>query len=124
MKEAKQFLLFDFLFAESMKKNDYAEQVAAHIRNRYHTDLCVEHLAKQVNIDRRYLSRTFKKTYGMTVQQYIIHIRMQNASRFLRNGYSVMQAATMVGYDDVFHFSKMFKKVFGLSPKQYTKQED
>jgi AraC-like DNA-binding protein len=55
----------------------------------------------------------------MGIQEYIIGVRMENAKTLLQNGFSVNRTADMVGYHDSFNFSKMFKKLFGISPKQY-----
>lgn len=96
----------------------FASRAANYIDCRYMSPLSVEDLAVRMNIDRRYLSRLFKQEYGMTIQEYIVSTRMKHARAFLREGYSVGQAASMTGYSDVFNFSKMFKKHFGISPSE------
>jgi len=78
--------------------------------------ISVSLLADEMNIDRRYLSRLFKREYGMTMQDFIVASRMKHAAEFLADGYSVAQSANMTGYTDVFNFSKMFKKYHGVSP--------
>lgn len=96
----------------------FAARAANYIEYRYMYPLSIEDLARKMNIDRRYLSRLFKNEYGMTMQEYIVNARMKHAEAFLREGYSVNQTAGMTGYSDVFNFSKMFKKHFGVSPSQ------
>lgn len=80
-------------------------------------DLSVENIAKQLGINRQYLSRLFKAEYNMTMQEYLVHLRLQYGAIYLQRGCSVNQAAYLCGYEDVFNFSKMFKKKYGISPK-------
>lgn len=96
----------------------FAARAAHYIDYHYMQPLSVEQLARDMNIDRRYLSRLFKREYGITMQEYIVSARMKHAEKFLIDGYSVGQTAGMTGYIDVFNFSKMFKKHFGYSPSR------
>ncbi len=114
------FLLFAELFGEkaasSARAPGYTERVFNYIEKNYMQQLSVEALASEMNINRRYLSRIFRQDYGMSVKEYITAVKMKHAKSFLADGCSVSQAAAMTGYNDVFNFSKMFKKHFGYSP--------
>lgn len=116
------FLMIAELFGNKEKgkthSSGFAARAANYIEYRYMSPLSIEELAQQMNIDRRYLSRLFKREYGTTMQEYIVNVRMKHAEAFLRDGYSVSQTAGMTGYADVFNFSKMFKKHFGVSPSE------
>jgi len=94
----------------------FAAIAANFIEYHYMQPISVSLLADEMNIDRRYLSRLFKREYGMTMQDFIVASRMKHAAEFLADGYSVAQSANMTGYTDVFNFSKMFKKYHGVSP--------
>ena len=61
---------------------------------------------------------------GITVKEYIISVRCSKAAEFLLQGHNVSEAAYMSGYPDVFAFSKMFRKVMGMSPSEYKKIND
>jgi AraC-like DNA-binding protein len=76
-------------------------------------------IAQKMNLDRRYLSRIFKEKTGVTIKDYLIGVRMEEAKRRLETGESITDAARLCGYDDVCNFSKMFKKRFGISPQQW-----
>ena len=54
--------------------------------------------------------------------QYILSKRIYNATALLQNDhYNITEIATIVGYDNPLYFSRIFKKVKGLSPKEYRK---
>ena len=54
---------------------------------------------------------------------YLIHVRLEKAKEMLEDGReSIRTIANLVGYDDVYHFSKLFKKHFGVSPMYYRKK--
>lgn len=80
--------------------------------------ISIEEIANQLGVNRQYLSRLFKSEYNMTMQEYLVQIRLKYAAIYLQRGCTVSQAASMCGYDDVFNFSKMFKKKYGISPKE------
>ena len=92
-----------------------------YIKANYRLKLYVEDIAESLNINRRYLSRIFKEKKGITIQQYIIEYKIKKACEFLNHGFKVNEAASMVGYDDTFTFSKIFKKNTGCSPNKYIK---
>jgi AraC-like DNA-binding protein len=63
------------------------------------------------------LSRLFKEHTGSTIQEYLIHTRMEAADQYLRQGYAVQEAAALSGYRDVPNFSRMYKAHYGTAPK-------
>lgn len=119
---AKLFEIFSELFNASHSKAPKYEHLAAdYIRANYMRPLRVEEIAALIGINRQYLSRLFKASYGITMQQFLVRTRLQHATRFLHDGSSVAQSAYLCGYEDVFNFSKMFKKEYGISPLHYQK---
>lgn len=113
------FRLYALLFAKPTAHNPHVRQVENYIRASYMHPIRVEHIARQLNLDRRYLSRLFKEKTGMSMQQYLLNVRMDEANTYLRQGYSVKECAHMVGYEDVSNFSKLYKKHFGKSPAHH-----
>jgi AraC-like DNA-binding protein len=70
-----------------------------------------------------YFCSRFKKAFDISPIECLIQHRMHHAAHLLTNkNLSVTQIAAEVGYDDLFHFSKMFKKRFGLSPRELRKR--
>ena len=109
-------LMYAELFATQKPHNHYVRRVKNYIDTRYMQAVHVEEIAEQMNLDRRYLSRLFKEKTGHTVQEYLIFVRMEAAKTQLLKGATVLQAAQLSGYEDVCNFSKIFKKVLGMSP--------
>lgn len=106
------------------KKVDYVQEILDHVRLFYMEKLSVEDFARQYGLDRRYLSRKFKKKIGVTIQDYILNVRMYEGCRYLRMGYSVKETATLCGYSSASIFSKLFKREHGLSPTDWRQQVD
>lgn len=77
-------------------------------------------VAKQVSLDASYLSRAFKKTYGMSPSDYIRQQKMALAESLLSNTVlSVEDISARLSFYDVAHFSSTFTKYHGISPSEY-----
>lgn len=101
----------------------YVEDAAIYISNNYSNDIKVYDIAKYVNITRAYLFRLFKKYLHTSPQQFLINFRIEKASELLKNpSFTIGNVARSVGYTDVLLFSKIFKKITGISPSEYRKQ--
>ncbi|OWA35452.1 AraC family transcriptional regulator [Saccharibacillus sp. O16] len=99
-------------------------KAAAVIENGYSRKLGAEDIARAVGLDRTYLSSLFKNAYGVPLQTFLLQYRMRRARELLRNpSLSISDVARSVGYPDPFLFSKMFKRVCGISPTAYREQD-
>ncbi len=83
------------------------------------SDLSVEGLAGLLYINPSYLRAVFKKSIGMTVGEYIIHVRMTRSKELIGGALRLSDVAEQVGFTDPGYFSKSFRKFFGLSPSEY-----
>lgn len=71
-----------------------------------------------------HFSAVFRKTFGLPPMECLIQHRMHHAARLLDNrDLTISEIAAEAGYDDIFHFSKMFKKHFGASPRDLRKRQ-
>ena len=87
----------------------------------HHADtITLKELAEHAQISPSYLGTIFKKTTGKSPIDYLIEIRLNKAKSLLKDGVAVTETAKRVGFNDVFYFSRTFKKHEGISPTQYT----
>jgi len=117
------FSLYAHLFADAQIGCPHVHRVQNYIRSNYMHPIRVEQIARELNLDRRYLSRIFKKTVGCSIQDYLIRIRLEEAERLLLRGCSVNDAARLSGYEDVSNFSKMFKRRTGKTPASIARKQ-
>ncbi len=114
---ARLFDIVSRLFDTTSPKINRVKKVKDYIKSNYMNTLSVDGTAEILNLNRRYLSRIFRAETGLSIKAYIIKTKMDKAEEFLKRGFTVGEVAQMVGYEDVFNFSKMFKKTKGVSPK-------
>jgi AraC family transcriptional regulator of arabinose operon len=83
----------------------------------------VQELAAVLNISTSYLQHLYKEIFGISIQQDIIYGRIEHAAQLLNGtAYSVSEVARTVGYENIEHFSRQFKKIKGCSPSSYRKR--
>lgn len=84
-------------------------------------ELTLDHIAKELSVDKFHLSRTFKHQTGGTVYRYILLKRVAQAKQLLSTGHSVSDACHLSGFNDYANFIRTFKNITNISPGQYGK---
>ena len=112
-------LYCDISSSSPTKPIDYVYEAREYIEQNYMHEINVENIAREMNINRRYLSRIFKEKTGKTLNVYLTHIRMQAAWNCLCCGMNVTDTAFACGFSNPQIFSKRFKQFVGLSPSEY-----
>ena len=107
----------------SMKSPDekLMERIMAFINNNLDdTDISNEDLADNVGISRVHLHRKMKELTGQTPHDFIRSIRLKKASQLLKRGdISITEVVYACGFGSAASFSTIFKKQFGVSPREY-----
>ena len=104
-------------------EHDVYRKALQYIREHYTENITVIDVAKHIGYSESYFGYAFKKKYKMSVGQYIRELQLAKSKDLLGNtNFSVSSVASYVGFDDSNYFSALFKKYFGLSPKEYRKQ--
>lgn len=108
---------------ESVNKKYVVEQMLNYFEDHYGEKISLDLIAENVYLSPFYISKIFKSETGDTPIRHLINIRLEKAKELLENGFagSIQEVAAMVGYDDAYHFSKLFKKRYGYSPSQARK---
>ncbi len=79
-------------------------------------------LAAQMNLDYKYLSTLFSSTEGITIEKYIISLKIERVKELLEyDEKSLSEIAFMMGYSSVAHLSGQFKKMTGITPSDFKK---
>jgi AraC-like DNA-binding protein len=100
-------------------------QSMAYMKAHLDQPLRVATLAAQANISLPHYFALFKRLTGHTPIDYFIHLRMQRAGQLLNTmSLSVKEVAGMLGYDDPFYFSRMFKSVHAVAPSEYRARQE
>lgn len=98
----------------------YVNHARDFMKANYAQPVHIGDIANMLGIDRRYLCRIFSKHSGVTPQEYLVNLRLDKAAALLTQfDYSVGEVAKSVGYEDLYNFSNMFKRKFGVSPLNY-----
>lgn len=115
------FLLYTSLFSQKEESGSYVKQACGYIDTNYLNDIKICDIAKIIGVERTYLAKLFKKEKKISMQQYLVDVRISKAKKLLEMGYTVNEAAYMSGYKDVCNFSKMFKRKMNISPAKAKK---
>ena len=90
------------------------------IASRYHEKLLIPEIAARHFVSAVYLSDCFKRATGMTVGNFIIHVRLERSRHILaQTNLPVTEIAEQVGYQDASYFSRLFRKRTGMTPESY-----
>lgn len=103
---------------------DAVQPVREYIDAHYVDELSLGSLSARFHLDESYLSRRFKQLAGVNLTLYIARKRVEQAKALLAdNEASITEVAQTVGYDDYAYFSRVFKKLEGVSPRAYREGE-
>lgn len=110
------------LIATHPANSDPMSDIARYTEAHYKEDLSLQQIAAKFYLSREYISRKFKQQFGLNWSEYLGRQRMNNAKLLLQNpSLRLAQIAVMVGYQDEKYFSKVFKKMEGMTPGEYRK---
>ena len=109
------------------KKFNIIEPAIKYLREHiYDSTLKTDKFHKLCGISNTYFRKIFISEFGTTPQNYIMSSRMYHAKQMIDSGdfNTIKEVAQTVGYNDPLYFSKVFKKIYGLSPSDMNSQFD
>ncbi|MBB6694585.1 response regulator [Cohnella xylanilytica] len=107
---------------ERSRERNVMAEIARYIEQNYNRELTLQEIAGQFYLSREYISRRFKQDFGENLSDFLGRIRIERAKLLLGNpALKIAEIAEMVGFSDEKYFSKVFKKLEGVSPNQFRK---
>ena len=101
--------------------NRFVEQALLYIQQHYQDALTVSAIAAHLGISERYLSRLFYKCTRHTVLDFINSYRINQSVLLIAEGHSLTFISESVGFSSPPHYTKVFKKYMGVTPRDYRK---
>jgi AraC-like DNA-binding protein len=99
------------------------EDAVVYVEDRYSEDLSLPDIAGHFGINPSYFSRLFARHTGMPLFSYVNRLRIQKSCTLLkRSGLSILEIAFSVGYNNLSHFNRYFRRIMGESPREYRKR--
>ena len=84
----------------------------------------LQDIAAHFNVSPNHLSQLFKRVTDVGITEYITHQKIEESKKLLTEGtLKVYEVADQLGFESAFYFSKVFKKITGISPKDYRNRE-
>ena len=108
---------------EETQQVKYVEQSIQYMRGHVHEGIKVTQVSSAVGLNSNYLSALFKDETGLSLQQYLIRLRLQTAMQILSDSdLSIAEVAAMVGYQTSAAFCKAFHALYGITPESGRKR--
>jgi YesN/AraC family two-component response regulator len=120
-----QQFIFEVLEDSRAKKYNHAtytriEKVVDYIHRSFQNKITLEELAEISELTPTYLSKIFRKITGYTITRFINRLKVDRAKELIIEGNNkIKEIAHLAGFEDEFYFSRVFKKVEGVSPSNY-----
>jgi len=115
-----KYIIFENIIKAFPRKN--TDIIADYIEDHLSEPLHVKTISQNTHISVSGIYKSMKNTYGKTLGEYILHLRMSRAEALLKEeNLSMEKVAEMVGYSDPAYFSRCFKKTHGISPMKFKK---
>ncbi|RXZ82812.1 AraC family transcriptional regulator [Paenibacillaceae bacterium] len=105
-------------------KEQTVQEMISYLENHYADDLSLETLQQHIHLSKTYLAKIFKEVTGVTIFEFVYRRRINQARILflLDSQLSVTEVGFRVGFKHLAHFSRMFKRLIGITPEQYRKQ--
>lgn len=117
-------LVDEALEQNKQTKQDLSNQVVTtaekYLKENFHRNISLEDISNYVHLSPFYFSRIFKKETGLNFIEFLTKLRIEEAKKLLvTSDEPVVNIANLVGYNEPNYFSRVFRKLVGMTPKQY-----
>lgn len=95
------------------------QRISGYIEENYDQKLLLSDLARQEGLTMPHLSHFFTENFGMSFQDYLLHLRCERAREFLLEGRSLAEVSIVCGFSAPRYLNAGFSRIYGMSPKEY-----
>lgn len=104
------------------RPDDLVKKAIQYIEFNYMKNISIRDVVDHVNLERTYFYRIFKQCTGLSPQRYLMELRIKKSIELMHtNAYTFSEIASYIGVGDVYYFSRLFKRIMGVSPSVYQK---
>lgn len=109
---------------QSNKMSDYyIKEAINYIEQNFQNNITIEDIAAVCGINRSYFGKIFRNSIGRSPQEFLMNYRMVKATELLKlTSLSIAEIGSAVGYENQLHFSRAFKTIYGVSPREWRNQ--
>lgn len=105
---------------KNRKENGAIKKILAYVNKSFNKDITLEMVALEVDLSPQYVSKIFKEELGMNFIDFLTGKRIEYSKELLKSGNgNIREISCLAGYSDPNYFYRIFKKVTGLTPKEY-----
>lgn len=126
------YLFLDYLtqsakskkLVQSSKMSDYyIKEAINYIEQNFQNNITIEDIAAVCGINRSYFGKIFRNSIGRSPQEFLMNYRMVKATELLKlTSLSIAEIGSAVGYENQLQFSRAFKTIYGVSPREWRNQ--
>lgn len=112
------------MYNQGQIRNEAFLEVLRYVNSHYHENLSLQLLAEAFYMNRNYISQLFIKHVSQSFTDYLAELRVRHACELLKNSnLPIHRIGERVGYPDAYYFSKIFKKIVLMTPREYRMSE-
>jgi two-component system response regulator YesN len=98
------------------------KKAVIYIRKNLYENISLKDIAGELHVNSSYLSRVFKKNIGQNITEYIHESKINESLALVKSkSHEIIEIANIFGYCNTAYFSTQFKKVMGISPREFQK---
>jgi two-component system response regulator YesN len=110
---------------DEQKNHRLVTKAKKYIMDNYSGEISLNEVAAAISISPGYLSTIFRQETGIRFTDYVTEVKICQAKKLLQESvYKIYEISEMLGYQNAYYFSKVFKKVTGMTPSEYSWQQN
>lgn len=106
-------------------ENETIKEILNYVNMNFYTEISIQSISQKFFINPNYVSYLFKKEVGLNYTEYLTKLRIDLACKLLKESkLTIQMISEKSGYNDYFYFTRIFKKVMGMTPNEYRNESN